>query len=110
METTPDHPRLLHRLSLAQVRIALIIICFSLLFGCVQSGSVPMGNRYAAVNPQSVQILFQPPPWRYEQIGIVTCLGAQAASDAIGLSRVTTSSSRTWCRCSPRDFIATCYS
>ena len=69
METTPDHPRLLHRLSLAQVRIALIIICFSLLFGCVQSGSVPMGNRYAAVNPQSVQILFQ-------------CLGAQAASDA----------------------------
>ena len=28
-----------------------------------------MGNRYAAVNPQSVQILFQ-------------CLGAQAASDA----------------------------
>jgi hypothetical protein len=82
METTPDHPRLLHRLSLAQVRIALIIICFSLLFGCVQSGSVPMGNRYAAVNPQSVQILFQPPPWRYEQIGIVTCLGAQAASDA----------------------------
>ena len=41
-----------------------------------------MGNRYAAVNPQSVQILFQPPPWRYEQIGTVTCLGAQAASDA----------------------------
>lgn len=40
------------------------------------------GNRYAAVNPQSVEILFQAPSWRYEQIGIVTCLGAQAASDA----------------------------
>jgi hypothetical protein len=62
--------------------VGISIICSSLLFGCVQSGSVPMGNRYTAVAPVTVQILFQPPSWRYEQIGIVTCLGAQAASDA----------------------------
>jgi len=62
--------------------LGISLICSSLLFGCVQSGNVPMGQRYAAVNPQSVEILFQAPSWRYEQIGIVTCLGAQAASDA----------------------------
>jgi hypothetical protein len=41
-----------------------------------------MGNKYAPVAVENVQILFQPPPWPYEQIGIVTSLGAQVASDA----------------------------
>ena len=39
-------------------------------------------TRYAAVPRETVQILFQPPPWQYEQIGIVKSQGAQVASDA----------------------------
>jgi hypothetical protein len=41
-----------------------------------------MGTKYPAVSPQSVQLLFQPPSWPAEQIGIVTSQGAQIASDA----------------------------
>jgi hypothetical protein len=39
-------------------------------------------NKYAAVAAETVQILFQPPPWPVEQIGIVSSQGAQVASDA----------------------------
>jgi hypothetical protein len=39
-------------------------------------------TRYAAVPQETVRILFQPPPWQYEQIGIVKSQGAQVASDA----------------------------
>jgi hypothetical protein len=41
-----------------------------------------METKYPAVSPQSVQLLFQPPSWPAEQIGIVTSQGAQIASDA----------------------------
>ena len=41
-----------------------------------------MGNKYVAVAPATVQILFQPPLWPTEQIGIVSSQGAQLASDA----------------------------
>jgi hypothetical protein len=41
-----------------------------------------MGNKYAAVAGETVQILFQPPLWPAEQIGIVSSQGAQLASDA----------------------------
>jgi hypothetical protein len=41
-----------------------------------------MGTKYAAVAPQSVQLLFQSPSWPTTQIGIVTSQGAQLASDA----------------------------
>jgi hypothetical protein len=58
------------------------ILCALALVACAQGGRVAMGNRYAPVAVEKVQILFQPPPWQSEQIGIVTSLGAQVASDA----------------------------
>jgi hypothetical protein len=54
----------------------------ALLSACAQGGRVAMGNRYAAVGSESVQILFQYPSWPAEQIGIVSSQGAQLASDA----------------------------
>lgn len=52
------------------------------LAACTESGKVATANRYAAVPQEKVQILFQPPAWPYEQLGIVTSHGAQVASDA----------------------------
>ena len=54
----------------------------ALLSSCAQGGRVAMGNKYAAVAGETVQILFQLPLWPAEQIGIVSSQGAQLASDA----------------------------
>jgi hypothetical protein len=59
-----------------------LILCAIVLSSCAQGGRVAIGTKYAAVAPQSVQILFQAPSWPAEQIGIVTSQGAQLASDA----------------------------
>jgi hypothetical protein len=40
------------------------------------------GKQICRGSSGTVQILFQPPAWPYEQIGIVTSQGAQVASDA----------------------------
>src|SRR5437868_15323078 len=59
-----------------------LVLCAIILSSCAQGGRVAMGTKYAAVAPQTVQILFQAPSWPAEQIGIVTSQGAQLASDA----------------------------
>ena len=54
----------------------------ALLSSCAQGGRVEMGNKYAAVARETVQILFQPPLWPAEQIGI---LEAGSACDSHSL-------------------------
>lgn len=61
---------------------ALGLTMSAFLSSCAMGGRVAMGANYAAVAPQSVQILFQAPAWPANQIGIVSSLGAQVASDA----------------------------
>jgi len=70
------------RINSCGLRVFGLILCALGLAACAQGGRVAMGNKYAPVAVENVQILFQPPPWPYEQIGIVTSLGAQVASDA----------------------------
>ena len=59
-----------------------MVFCAIFLSACAQGGRVATGTKYAAVAPQTVQILFQVPSWPAEQMGIVTSQGAQLASDA----------------------------